>query len=341
MLTHALLPGKGVFPREYSTFGTVRRAWPLLRYGATAEPSLPFGPRPTEEAPMPVRNTLTALACAAASLLASAQTSVPSGRVVPTPLHGVTIDDVSRLPDITASLSKLSRRPTARIVFDEFVDPDYYRRPVVEISKVSYVMGELLDSFYMPRYTVDGYTQRVRQYLNALSDVVDIWEIGNEINGEWLGRNTDVVAKMTHAYDIVQSQNKATALTLYYNQGCWETPANEMFRWADTNVPAYMKQGLTYVFVSYYEDDCNGLQPNWQAVFEKLHRMFPNSKIGFGEVGTARKVKKEAYLDRYYRMKVSAPNYVGGHFWWYFRQDMVPHTKALWSTLDDAVKAAR
>lgn len=278
-----------------------------------------------------------AVAVAATSVAAMAQTSVASGRVVPTPLYGVTVDDVSRLGDITTSLSKLPKRPTTRIVFDEFVDPSYYRKPAVEISKVSYVMGEILDSFYMPQYSVDAYSQRVNQYLTALSDVVDIWEIGNEINGEWLGSNADTVAKMTNAYNIVQGQNKATALTLYYNQNCWEKPENEMFKWAAANVPAYMKQGLTYVFVSYYEEDCNNLKPNWQAVFDKLHTMFPNSKIGFGEVGTSRKTKKANYLTRYYGTKVTTPNYVGGYFWWYFRQDMVPYTKTLWTTLRDAI----
>ena len=269
----------------------------------------------------------------------SAQTSVPSGRIVPTPIYGVTVDDVSRLSDITRSLSSLAYRPTTRIVFDEFVNPDYYRKPAVEISKVSYVMGEILDSYYVKQYSVDGYIQRTNQYLNALSDVVDIWEVANEVNGEWLGANADVVAKMTNAYNIVKSQNKAAAVTLYYNQDCWSKPANEMFKWAEANVPAYMKQGLDYVWISYYEDDCNGLKPNWQQVFDKLHVMFPNSKIGFGEVGTSRKTKKAEYLTRYYTMKITTPNYVGGHFWWYFRQDMVPVTKELWTTLNTAIKA--
>ena len=239
----------------------------------------------------------------------------------------------------TSVASTLPKRPTTRIVFDEFVDPAYYRTPAVRIGEVSYVMGELLDSSAMTQYSVDGFTQRVNQYLAALSDVVDIWEIGNEINGEWLGTNADVVAKMTNAYNIVQGQGKTTALTLYYNQGCWEKAQNEMFRWADANVPAYMKQGLNYVLVSYYEDDCNGLRPDWQPVFDRLHAMFPNARIGFGEVGTSRKAKKAAYLTRYYGLRITTPGYVGGYFWWYFRQDMVPSTKALWTTLRDAIAA--
>lgn len=266
-------------------------------------------------------------------------TSRASGRIVPTPLYGVTIDDISRLPDITTSLSKLAKMPTTRIVFDEYVAPSYYRNAAVAISKVSYVMGEILDSYYMPTVNVQGYINRTSQYLNALSDVVDIWEIGNEINGEWLGTNADVVAKMSGAYDLVKSQNKTAALTLYYNQDCWEKKSNEMFTWANANVPYRMKQGLDYVFISYYEADCNNLKPDWPTVFKKLAAMFPNSKIGFGEVGSTSRTRKAEYLTRYYTMKINEPRYVGGYFWWYGRQDFVPYTKTLWTTLNSAISA--
>ena len=250
----------------------------------------------------------------------------------------MTVDDVSSLPSITEALSKLSRTPTTRIVFDEYQPASSYRAAAVAINKVSYVMGEILDSFYLPTETVQGYLNRTNEYLSTLGDVVDIWEIGNEINGEWLGTNADVVAKMTGAYDIVKGQGRTTALTLYYNQDCWSKRSNEMFTWADANIPARMKQGLDYVLVSYYEEDCNNLKPDWNAVFTKLSTMFPNSKIGFGEVGTT-KTDKAAYLQRYYALKPPVPNYVGGYFWWYFKQDMVPSTKPLWSTLNQAIAA--
>ena len=276
---------------------------------------------------------------APAPALVKAATSTASGRAIPSPIYGVTVDDISGLNEITKSLSKLSKMPTTRIVFDENVAPNYYREATVAINKVSYVMGEILDSYYVKTLTVPGYLDRTSQYLNALGDVVDIWEVGNEINGEWLGKNADVVAKMSGAYDMVKSQNKTAALTLYYNEDCWSRPANEMFTWSNANVPSRMKQGLDYVFISYYEADCNGLKPNWPVVFQKLATMFPNSKIGFGEVGTAARSQKADYLTRYYTMKINVPKYVGGHFWWYFRQDMVPSTKPLLSTLNSAISA--
>ena len=281
---------------------------------------------------------------------------------VPSPIHGVTVDRVTHLSEIVASLSNLSKKPTTRIVYDPGKKAMEYRDATVAIGKVSYVMGEVVDSFYMKCYTVPEYLERTKDYVKTLGDVVDIWEIGNEINGDWTFGSTkgchprasvrstfadDVAVKMVEAYDYVKSQAKVTELTLYYNKGCGAPAANEMFTWAEANIPGRMKQGLDYLLVSYYEDDCHGLQPDWPAVFRRLSAMFPNSKLGMGECGAQKRqapyeVKKQ-YIDRYYRMHIDVPSFVGGFFWWYFREDMVPYKSGgqrvnkVWQALDDAI----
>lgn len=252
-------------------------------------------------------------------------------------VYGVTLDAVNNINAITTALGSHSQKTTARIVFDEFVPASEYLTPAYRIHKVSYIMGEILDSYYMHLYTVQQYIQRTHDYLDTLGDRVDIWEIGNEINGEWLGNNADVVLKMTQAYGIVKSRHKKAALTLYYNWNCWENPQNEMFRWTLNNIPQNMKDSLDYVFVSYYEDDCNNYQPNWQKVFDSLHVVFPHSKLGIGECGTSYANRKEIYINRYYRMRIATPNYIGGYFWWYYKQDCVPMTNYLWSVMDAAM----
>ena len=117
-----------------------------------------------------------------------------------------------------------------------------------------------------------------------------------------------------------------------------------MFTWAQANVPDRMKTGLDYVLVSFYEDDCNGIQPDWNQEFQKLGAMFPNSKIGFGETGTIYTARKAEYINRYYRdMAVTHPRFIGGYFWWYFDAqqsgstgDMTPKTNYLWDVLNNA-----
>jgi hypothetical protein len=263
--------------------------------------------------------------------------SVHSAVTDTTKVYGVTIDAINNISTIVTSLSKHAKKPTTRIVFDEWISATEYLDAVNKISKVSFIMGELLDSYYMNQYDLTQYVSRTNEYLNLLGRRVDIWEIGNEINGEWLGTTPSVVAKMDTAYKIVKQANKKTALTLYYNKNCWENPQNEMFRWAVNNVPSYMKLGLDYVWISYYEDDCNNLQPNWQVVIDSLGKIFPNAKLGIGECGTNKSTKKAAYIMRYYNMKINHPRYVGGYFWWYYKQDCIPSTKTLWATLDSAM----
>jgi hypothetical protein len=276
-------------------------------------------------------SSATSSSCPAPAV--ASPTPAPSGQI-----YGITIDQIGSLSAIVTSLKNLAHKPTTRIVFDEGVAPSYYTSAASQIHAVSFIMGEILDSFYMKDITTSAYGQRTTDYMNALGSNVDIWEVGNEINGEWLGTTSDVVAKMTTSYNIVKGAGKKAALTLYYNQDCWANSANEMFTWANKNVPASMKSGLDYVLISYYEDDCNNLQPDWQTVFAKLATMFPNSKIGFGETGTNKSGSKASYITRYYNMTINQPNYVGGYFWWYGWQDFVPMSNPLWTTLNTAIQ---
>ena len=253
-------------------------------------------------------------------------------------IYGITLDNIDSLNDIVSSLSNLSKKPTARIVFDEWMPATYYLEPCTEIHNVSFIMGELLDSYPYKNYSIIQFTDRCNDYLKTLGNIVDIWEIGNETNGEWLGNKDSVIKKLTIAHDIFKNNNKPTSLTLYYNHDCWEDSNNEMFTWVNNYLPANIKQGLDYVFVSYYEDDCNNYQPNWNEVFDSLHTLFPNSKLGIGECGTKLKKKKAEYMQRYYSMNIETPNYVGGYFWWYYKQDCVPYTKPLWRALDNILK---
>ena len=252
-------------------------------------------------------------------------------------VYGVTLDAIDNLHQIVVALRSHQVKPTARIVFDEWIPAADYVQSVNKIHNVSFIMGEILDSYYMHQYSVQQYVNRTNEYMDQFQNKVDIWEIGNEINGEWLGNNSDVVAKMTQAFSIVKGRHKKAALTLYYNYNCWSHQSNEMFRWTLNNVPQNMRDSLDYVLVSYYEDDCNNYQPDWQAVFDSLHVIFPHSKLGIGECGTSHSNRKEEYINRYYRMKIATPNYIGGDFWWYYKQDCVPKTKSLWDVVDNAM----
>ena len=260
-------------------------------------------------------------------------------RHVPSPIYGVTLDSITHCGDFISALAQLTHKPTTRIVFDPGMPPSYYKKAVDQVYAVSYIMGQPVDSNSFKQYSVVGYQKRFKHYLDELSDSVDIWEIGNEINGEWLGSNDKVTKKMKVAYDLVKVRHLKTALTLYYNEGCAEKKQNEMFTWAKKSIPEDMKKNLDYVFISFYPDDCKRVRLNWQHVFGRLHQLFPNSKIGFGEIGTKNRHRKAHMIRDYYgfNSRIKSPNYVGGYFWWYFCKDMVPATKPLWKVLNASI----
>jgi len=243
---------------------------------------------------------------------------------------------------------------------------------VIEVyPKASAVLGEILDSAEVGKCDLSCYKQRTATYLDLLGAHVDIWEVGNEVNGNWLrphknsgnaqviDRESKDVAEKTHAATkLVKDKGGRTALTLYYNEECWKFPQDEMFSWTEEYILGYLeakypdfklKENLDYVLISYYEDDCNGLQPNWPAVFTRLAGLFPDSKLGFGECGAKKRpLKQEQYLRRYYvehhqRLReMLQQKYVGGYFWWFFRRDMVPRLKdgtvnPIWKTFDTIV----
>lgn len=261
-----------------------------------------------------------------------------TGRIPAGQIYGVTTDDGYNTTTLPDSIRSLSKPMATRIVYDEFVPATDYIAGTTAIYNVSYVMGLLLDSNYFTQYTVAAYANRAIEYYNALKSKVDIWEVGNEVNGEWVGPPADVAAKIAVAYDYIKGQGGVTALTLNYNRGCSASINNDMFYWIENYLPSRMKTGLDYVWVSYYEDDCLGYLPDWNEVFGQLAPMFPNSRVGIGEFGTTNPAKKADMIRRYYNLSIpgviNQGRFVGGYFYWYYMQDMVPKSKPLWSYLN-------
>jgi hypothetical protein len=273
-------------------------------------------------------------------LAARAAAAPPLRPEIPAPWWGVTIDSVRRLPEIEAALTGFSRTLTARVVFDGPETATAYRDAVAAIRRHAYVMGELWDSYDFKACGVDRYRARTEEYHRVLGGLVDVWEVGNEVNGEWTGADEDVVAKVRLANDYLKARGERTALTLVYNEGCWEREDHEMFRWAATRLAPSLRDRFDYVLLSYYQEDCGNRWPDWTREFTRLQALFPASRVGFGEVGSE-KGDKPGLLKRYYALDPGVPGYLGGYFWWFFNQDMVPKTKPLWTTLRAAVARGR
>lgn len=283
------------------------------------------------------------------------------GRPIPAPIYGVTLDDVADYirPGEITSLKMMNKFPTARIVFDGGVSASYYVKPVQELRPYAYIMGEIADSVVMSGLSVSAYQSRAQSYVNTLGSNVDLWEIGNEVNGGWLGTYTE--DKIQAAYNVVTAAKGATALTFFWegeeSDYCWDSPKNHMFTWINNmfqlDLPPNQRNpereklrlGLNYALVSWYPEGCYNIQPDWTSIFNKLAGIFPNSKVGFGEIGTAKPQYGSTYeinlINQFYPLAKNIPlpsSYVGGYFWWNFAEEMVPYTSTLFGVLNNAIK---
>jgi hypothetical protein len=280
------------------------------------------------------------IACSALALAAAVWAGAPgltpaAQASPPNPLFGVTVDGISQLPSITRSLAALPRRATTRVVFDVHQPAPYYAHAVEAIHAVSAVMGELLDSSDEQSISSAELQSRTQSYVSALGANVDIWEVGNEVNGGWTGSYAVVEEKLTAAFDAVRAAGGRTALTLFANNfgpdNCGDGTAElTPTQFSQSYVPTRVAAGLDYVLLSYYPTQCRGREPSAAQVassLEALHAIYPNAALGFGEVGLPRRVRRsslakaEQIMRWAYSLNPGLPYYIGGYFWWYGAED--------------------
>jgi hypothetical protein len=181
----------------------------------------------------------------------------------------------------------------------------------IKSEGLAFVMAELVDSdiesstkcftLLDEAKSVATYLERTKKMYEKLSKYVDIWEIGNEVNGDWFGgsvignikneqRRKIVVGQLKAAYDFltakkeaIQSSNQLmgkdekiplTAITFYFNgdgkkRNSYENINDQMMRWIkgignhflDKKNKKISFANLDYLLVSYYPDD-NFYEPN-------------------------------------------------------------------------------
>ena len=138
-------------------------------------------------------------------------------------LYGITIDDGwyddVKIEDIIDGIKNLPVKPVVRIVMSKDIKPKDYVSLFSKVHKVAYIMAQPVDSFEMNTYkNIESYRNRFEDSYRYLKDYVDIWEIGNEVNGEeWIKENPKFTAKKIYsAYKFIKSKNGITALTPYY-----------------------------------------------------------------------------------------------------------------------------
>ena len=304
---------------------------------------------------------LAGLALGGLTSPASSGTQDRGPRTPALPLRGVTLESVRHLAEIEQALAGHSRRPVARIVFQRGAGPADYARAVRRLHDDAYLMGEILDSTAVRRTTVREYRNRTRAFVHRFGSRLDLYEIGNELNGEWLGRPRTINAKVAAAYDVVEGEYADLGLRSVVTLNYWPSRDCYAHDWEATlpfarQLPRRVRHGVDLVLLSFYETACSPrAHPGagqFASTLRALLRIFPTAQVGIGELGAQGRAdglphdptlaEKERIARRYIGMHdrladAVGPRFVGGYFWWYYATDAVPWDRAgsLWPTLED------
>jgi len=260
---------------------------------------------------------------------------------------GVTFDNISGGADALQTVAQLyGRDGWVRIVFDRSQPASAYVDEIAAAHAAGLrVVGELLDSLYMASISDAGWQQRVASYVSTLPDV-DEWEVGNEVNGNWLGNG--VAAKIAYAANFVKQHTRArTLLTLYWQLG-EDDAAHSMFTWAAANLgPA--AASIDDIGISLYPEN-NPMGSSFDRVMRTLHAQFPGQRLMITELGYWSRdlghtwwwgsqsdpygAGRLAVAGLYQSAVFGFPYSGGGTFWWYYLQEMTPGS-ALWQNMHD------
>lgn len=236
-------------------------------------------------------------------------------------IYGLTLDSIDiNLPEIIDMLKSLPTRPYVRLVFDYPRPASHFKKAVEQIGLVANIIGQPSDSEYNAKMTVAQYKMRFWDYVANLPQV-GIWEIINEANGDWLGKNAIRQAEV--ALQIVKDAGKFSLYTAYWNTETCKDSNGRWDLWHNNNLTAFLKS-VTFATLSVYGCDCDGPEPTYavlDAELKKLQKLFPLSVVGIGEFGK----KGSASVLKHY---MDYPR-KGFGLYWYGRQDLVPKTKPL------------
>lgn len=271
----------------------------------------------------------------------------------PGPVYGVTIDDIGNISSVVPAAEALPYMSTTRVYLDRTEPASYYKSALQQLAPHTYLMGEILDSSDMKSITVSEEQTRVSSLLSTLGSTVDVWEVGNEVNGNWTGPYNTGAQMLVNTYNQVAAHGYRSALTLYENSwapdNCGDgTSELTPQQYSSRYVPASVREGIDYVLLSWYPTQCSGLSGNVPvstitAEVQGLHTLYPNALIGFGELGlpnrtrASTEAKAKAIMAYYYGIAIKEPYYIGGYFWWYWDEDL--SLAGMPAALDNAFEA--
>ncbi len=187
----------------------------------------------------------------------------------------------------------------------------------------------------------------------------DAFEVGNEVNGDWLlssGTNTPA-ARLADAATVVTNNapGKLRVLTLFWQVNTAQSTSTSMFNWSRTNLTSSIRANLDMVLLSTYVEQAP-LGLAFDQVMRQMQTEFTGKKIGIGELGywiagqrywwaysnlpsTSKPTvaQLQPIADQYYRASLGYAGSVSAGFWWNYPSEVANSAsfRAIFSQIRD------
>lgn len=209
------------------------------------------------------------------------------------------------------------------------------------------VMGCALDTAQWPRtMTPEAYATRVKNLASRYKGRVDAWEVGSELNGDWLGGmkaplTSDQVFRIftSGAAAAREADPKAEVVATLY---AWEETApdraHSLTGWLATYVPQGFGRGVDVVGLELFPED-NPVGPAFERLFADAAAALPDAKLMLSSFGYVEQTALRGYwwlspedvdgarkdlASLYTAAACAVPHSLCGGFWWQTLDQMLP-----------------
>ena len=215
------------------------------------------------------------------------------------------------------------------------------------------VLGAILDTAQWPKtLTPEAYAERVKNIVLHYKGQVSSWEIGSEINGDWLGGASEPLSldQVFKIYSAGAAKAKEldpeteTMATLYWWEATAPDRAHSLSGWLKRYVPRGFGKNADVVGLELYPED-NPVGMAMERAFDTVADALPAQKLMLSSFGYVEKEHLKGYwwlapddvdggrkdlLILYTVASCAMRSSVCGGFWWQTLDQMLPvgHHKA-------------
>ncbi len=211
------------------------------------------------------------------------------------------------------------------------------------------VMGCVLDTAQWPRtLTPEAYAKRTRNLALHFTREIRSWEVGSELNGDWLGSPEapfspeQVLSIFNTAAAQVKSLGKSleTVATLYWWDGAAPDDAHSLFGWLRRWSALGFGRNLDVLGVNLQPDD-QPVGTALETIFDKTRQALPAQRLMVGSLGYAPQPELDGWywadagdveaarrdvLGFYTPAACAIPHSHCGGFWWLTLEQLLPET---------------